>query len=597
MKGTVISAWLESCRKLFGDKPVNQSLEAHKLPIDRVFSPIEDIQDNIATGLVDHIGNSVGKNHKEIWGTVGQENIKTFSKNYAGFFRHESAYQFLRSMNDVHVIVMKRFKGATPPLLDVKPISSHSIIFTYRSKRGMEDYLMGMIKGVAEFFKEKIEVEVIEHKQNEIQLKLTFEKEIEFTKKYRLNEILSLGLFKNIAFKTSLINTILVGIASAFLVKGILNVLLILLVTFLVSLLSAALINRPLKVLKEEIVKLSKGDFVESFHIDSKDEYEEMMKEINHLKHSVQRDFINFNAIVDEMYIFNNKVASIAGTMQTTSNDITEVLDEVSVAAVTQAEDTEKVVGVLNDSISNLTDISADSDNNKSKIEEAVSSIESSFKNVANTAKEINSMLVKFNQIKNNSNELQQNADNITQIVSIVSAIARQINLLALNASIEAARAGEAGKGFAVVAEEVRKLSAETNNAVEQINGSLTSFVSSIGTVVEGIDVQYDVLEKENTRLNTAVEVSSRSNENLNHVSGLMIKSSQELKKEADQISSLFGSIQNLAAIAQENSAATQEANSNVAVYVEHIYELTEQIGVFDSMIKNFQVDLGKYKI
>lgn len=52
-----------------------------------------------------------------------------------------------------------------------------------------------------------------------------------------------------------------------------------------------------------------------------------------------------------------------------------------------------------------------------------------------------------------------------------------------------------------------------------------------------------------------------------------------------------------LAAIAEENSAATQEASSNVAIYMEQINELTHQINVFDAMIKNFQEDLSKYKI
>lgn len=597
MKGTVVSSWIESCRKLFGDKVVNQALEAHKLPVDRVFTPLEDVKDEIAVGIIDHIGNAVGKNHKEIWGTMGQENIKTFSKNYPGFFRHESAYQFLKSMNDVHVIVMKRFKGATPPLLDVKPISSHSILFTYRSKRGLEDYLMGLISGVSEYFKEKIEIEVLGRKAGEIQMQLTFENEIQSVKRYRLSQLLSFGIFRKLAFKTAFINTVLVGLLGFLLVNSVSEGLAIAIITFLVSMLSTSVINRPQKVIKGEIEKLGQGDFVESFYIHSNDEYEELMEQINHLKKNVQKDFINFNAIVDEMDTFNNKVTSIAITMQNTSNDITEVLDEVSAAAITQAEDTEKVVGVLNDSINNLTEVSEESESNKLKIEEAVSSIESSFTKVANTASEINAILIKFSQIKNNSNELKENADNITQIVSIVSAIAKQINLLALNASIEAARAGEAGRGFAVVADEVRNLSEETNSAVEKINSSLTSFVSSIGTVVEGIDVQYDVLEKENAKLKTAVEVSSQSNENLSHVSGLMIKSSQELKKEAEQITSLFANIQNLAAIAEENSAATQEANSNVAVYVEHINELTEQITVFESMIKNFQVDLAKYKI
>jgi methyl-accepting chemotaxis protein len=76
-----------------------------------------------------------------------------------------------------------------------------------------------------------------------------------------------------------------------------------------------------------------------------------------------------------------------------------------------------------------------------------------------------------------------------------------------------------------------------------------------------------------------------------------MIQTSQELKVEADNISSLFDGIQNLAAIAEENSAATEEASSNVAIYVDQINELTEQIAVFDSMIKNFQEDLSNYEI
>ena len=59
----------------------------------------------------------------------------------------------------------------------------------------------------------------------------------------------------------------------------------------------------------------------------------------------------------------------------------------------------------------------------------------------------------------------------------------------------------------------------------------------------------------------------------------------------------MFDGIKNLAAIAEENSASTQEANSNVAVYVEQINELTDQIKVFDGMIKNFQEDLSHYVV
>lgn len=597
MKGTVVSSWMESCRQLFGDQVVNDALTNYQLSQDHIFSPLEDISDRTATGLVDYIGNSIGKSHQEIWQIMGEENIKTFSRNYPGFFRHESAYQFLKSMNDVHAIVMRRFKGAVPPGLDMTPISSHEAMFVYRSKRGMGDYLAGLIIGVSNYFKENIEVSIVQKSADEIHLKLSFENEIQYTKKYRLNQILSFGIFRRSAHKIAIINTILLGIASFVLFGDPVKSAILAVLALVISLLSSSIINSPGKKIVSELQKLSDRELSETLHIRSNDEYESIMKHVNRIKAVVQKDFIGFNAIVDEMYTFNNSLSAIAATMQETSNDITDVLDEVAVAATTQANDTEQVVTVLNESIQNVTRISDDSQKNKSDIEDAVISIESSFHNVQNTASQINNVLGKFREIKDNSNELQHNAANITEIVSIVSGIAKQINLLALNASIEAARAGEAGKGFAVVAEEVRKLSEETDSAVEDINSSLTNFVSSVGEVVVGIDTQYSILETENASLTEAVNTSNHSNDNLKGVSSLMIRTSQDLKQEADHISSLFDNIQSLASIAQENSAATEEASSNVAIYVDQINELSNQISVFDSMIKNFQEDLKKYKL
>ncbi|HOO28568.1 MAG TPA: heme NO-binding domain-containing protein, partial [Lachnospiraceae bacterium] len=437
---------------------------------DHIFTPLEDVPDNIATGLVNFIGNGVGKTHQEIWEIMGEENIKTFGKNYPGFFRHENAYQFLKSMNDVHVIVMRRFKGAVPPILDMQPVSSNEAIFIYRSKRGMGDYMAGLIKGVSSYFKENIQVDTLSKTPGEIQLKLTFEQEIRSIKKYRFNQLLSLGFIKKTAIKTALLNTILIGISGFVLFADPVKAGILAALVFAVSLLSSFLLNRPAKLVADELQSLAERKFSENKHIDSNDEYELLIKLIQNIKSVVQKDFIGFNSVVDEMNTFNGSLSEIATTMQSASNDITEVLDEVAVAATTQAEDTEKVVTTLNDSIQNVTRISDDSQKNKENIEDAVISIENSFHNVQNTASQINSVLGKFREIKDSSNELQNNATNITQIVSIVSGIAGQINLLALNASIEAARAGESGRGFAVVAEEVRKLSEETNHAVKDIN-------------------------------------------------------------------------------------------------------------------------------
>ena len=65
--------------------------------------------------------------------------------------------------------------------------------------------------------------------------------------------------------------------------------------------------------------------------------------------------------------------------------------------------------------------------------------------------------------------ELGEETESINHILDMIQSINRQTNLLAINASIEAARAGESGKGFTVVASEVRKLSIETDHAINRI--------------------------------------------------------------------------------------------------------------------------------
>lgn len=76
-----------------------------------------------------------------------------------------------------------------------------------------------------------------------------------------------------------------------------------------------------------------------------------------------------------------------------------------------------------------------------------------------------------------------------------------------------------------------------------------------------------------------------------------MVKTSIELKEEADSISTLFDDIQSLAAIAEENSASTEEASSNVTIFIDEINRLMDQISLFEILINNFQEDLGKFKI
>ena len=56
MIGTVVASWLTSGRRLFGDDVVNKALEKYNLTSDHIFSPLEDVDDNIAVGMVEFLG-------------------------------------------------------------------------------------------------------------------------------------------------------------------------------------------------------------------------------------------------------------------------------------------------------------------------------------------------------------------------------------------------------------------------------------------------------------------------------------------------------------------------------------------------------------
>ncbi|OPJ63029.1 heme NO-binding domain-containing protein [Clostridium oryzae] len=599
MKGTVVSTWMKTCRRLYGTDSVDKAMKTVGWEKDRLFSPIETIDDSKIKKVISEIAKSNGLDVKKIWREIGKDNINAFYKDFPAFFNYENLYSFFKALFDIHIVMTKKFAGAKPPLVELLPVSSRKAIFKYTSSRGMFDYFMGLIDGSCEFFKEKVEIQELEKTENSLSLMLTFEKDIYIKKKYRINTILSFGFIKSIEVKASIFTAIItfISLLAATGAKHIPISIIGTVAAFVSSWGIAVLLNKPGKYINKEIERIISNEYLYDGDIVTKDHYEDLYKLIKKHKKNIKADFVGFNGVVDEMNTFVGSINEISSVMENTSQEISGVVEQVADGAVSQAENTGKAVDQLNDNINSLKMIVDSENSKKEELEKAIDKINNSYKNVDNTSKNIMDMLGSFQKVKDRGNSLEEKAHDINNIVDIVSGIAEQTNLLALNASIEAARAGEQGKGFAVVAESIRKLAEQSKEAVGNINTNLEQFLRDIKELVLSIEGQFEVLKNETKSLGKVRDTNYEANDSIKKVSLSMIDTIDELNREAESISSVYESIESLAAIAEENSASSEEVSANITSYSNEIVKLTDNIKDFQNIIKIFKEELERYKL
>lgn len=599
MKGTVVGTWVNTCKMLYGEDITKSALEDCKLGRNKIFSPMEDVQDDVVYRLIETISSKTSKDKKQIWESIGEDNINAFFKGFPAFFEHENLFSFLKSMFDVHIVMTKKFPGAKPPLITIKPISKREAIFEYTSKRGMFDYLQGLLKGSAKFFKEDIKCDILEKRDDYVKIKITFDKDIYYKKTFKFNKLLSFGFIKSFGAKVGVF-TFIISIITFIPIIGLNNyvkAIIAALISSIAAFAAAQIMIGPKRIISETIENLKNNNFTVDGNIITGDFWEELYNDLESYSKSMTANFVGFKGLTDEMNSFVGNVSSISDSMKETSGQISTVVEQVSESFVSQAENTQDSVSVLNGNIESLNQVVENENANKKQLEETIDKINNSYKSVDTASKNILGSLTKFQEVKSKGLELSNKAKDINNIVLIVAEISDQTNLLALNASIEAARAGEMGKGFSVVAEEVRTLAEETKDAVEKINSNLELFVADIGDLVNKIEIQYDVLEKETSNLENVRSLSSDANASAKAVADSMIETVEKLNHEADSISKIYENIEAIAAISEENSASSEEVSANVTSYMNQIAKLTEGIDEFKKIAENFKGDLKKYKI
>ncbi|MCP5454796.1 MAG: heme NO-binding domain-containing protein [Thermotogae bacterium] len=604
MKGMVVSTWLETWKKLYGNDKVVHIMKDVGMDENKIFSPIEEVEDVKVYRMVDGIASKTGHTKEEILKEMGKRNIETFYNYYPNFFKREGVLSFLSAMNDVHRSLTKRIKGAKPPQINFDIADSNKAYVEYKSFRDMRYYFLGLLEGSSEFFGDKIKYKIIKDEKDEkgstIKVFIEAEKPYAEISRFRFLSAMGLGLIKRFTFSGTFFVTaftvIVALITGAFTDNNVILAVISALGAGISSFVYNFILKKSIDLSQKSVEDMKKNIFDKPYLVKGEKNLENNTKNLESLRKNMSGMFIDIVGDIEEIDIFTDKVAERASYMKSLSDNMGELVEQVAVSSVQISNDAENISNVVDSNVNSIQNIINKQNSMIDSLENAVKNITESSTMVEKSSEGIFNMSERFNTLVKGGDTLEEEAKKIMSVVDTVTSIAEQTNLLALNAAIEAARAGEAGKGFAVVADEIRKLAEESKNAAEQISRILGTISGGINNLTTNLGKEYSSMTEEADKLKKSSDINLDSTENIKYISSEIEGILKELKNEGDKLSGLTASVQNLLAISEEGSATAEEISASVKEFIDNIKEILGDLDRTNDFIKSFKKNFDNIK-
>lgn len=373
-------------------------------------------------------------------------------------------------------------------------------------------------------------------------------------------------------------------------------------------------INKINSIMKD--IAEGEGDLTKRINATSKDELAELAglfdQFLDKLQNTVRQISENTSTLTDSsdtLAAVSQQMASNSQTMNTQTQTATRAIGEITTSIDTVAGSAEdatmnvnsvsSAVEEMSATLSQVSDTASQVSENTNTIavalEEMSATINEVTKNTEHAANVSKTAADKAADTKSLMGRLGDSAESVGKVVQVIDEIAEKTNLLALNASIEAARAGEAGKGFNVVANEVKDLSKQTADAIQNIVMQINEMQQNTQTSIRAIEEISDIINELNSVNLTIAGAVEEQSVTTNEVSQTTAETAgaleevsrnvREVSKAANEIaanaSSMANLIHDITDNAKDTAKGARAANKNtqsMGQAVEEVYRGSEKV-------------------
>jgi hypothetical protein len=161
MKGVIATCLAGLVKEKFGREKWEDALVDAGLARHAIFSATDKIEDELVMSLIASVCKVLNITDLQAADAFGDYWVNTYAPRlYGAYFKEvTSAKQLLLGMDKIHETVTSTIPNAHPPRFHYEWRNEHTLIMTYQSKRGLIDFLVGLIRGVGRYFNEDLKVQ------------------------------------------------------------------------------------------------------------------------------------------------------------------------------------------------------------------------------------------------------------------------------------------------------------------------------------------------------------------------------------------------------------------------------------------------------